>query len=131
MKERRRLLSNKRADIPTIILVLGVFIVCSLTLLSFYFAGIKDSNFFEGVLLVKAVSEAADDIRFYDKLGKDSLGLTGLSQGVEKRNFKLSGKFDEQKKGYVVEGTFNEKKLLGFVEGDQLVHVKYEFPKSD
>jgi len=126
MKERQQLLSNKRADIPTIILVLGVFIVCSLTLLSFYFAGIKDSNFFEGVLLVKAVSEIADDIRFYDKLKKDPLELTGLSKGIKKDNFELIGKFDKQ---YTITGTFNETKLLGFLEGDRLVKVEYEFPR--
>ena len=115
MIKKFNLVSSKRADIPTVILVLGVFIVCSLTLLSFSLANIKDSNFFEGVLLVKAVSEIADDIRFYNKLEKKNpLELAGLSQGkvVEKDNFKLGGKFDKENKGkeYTIIGTFNESK---------------------
>ncbi len=132
MKIKLTLFMNKRADIPTVILVLGVFVVCSLTLLSFYFASDKDSDFFKGVLLIKAVSEIADDVKVYNKLGKtpeEAMNLIGFSEGkiIEKDNFKLTGKFDG--KEYTIIGTFNESKWLGFVEGDQLVEVKYEFSK--
>ena len=123
--------TNKKGDIPTVILVLGVFIVCSLTLLNFYLVGVRDSGFFEGVLLIEAVSEIADDVRFYDELGKDSLELTELSERVERGRFKLKGEkiMKDKKEGYRIVGTFNETKWMGLREGDQLVSVKYEFPK--
>ncbi len=122
---------NKKGDIPTVILVLGVFIVCSLTLLNFYLAAGRDSSFFEGAVLIKTVNEIAEDIRFYTKLGKspeDALKLIELSgEETEKGNFKFSGTNNGGE--YLIVGTLNETKWDGIREGEWLVIVNYKFSK--
>jgi hypothetical protein len=125
--KRRRLLYNKKADISITILVLGVFIICTLTLLNFYISAIKDRGFFEGILLVSKINELAEDIRFYDNLSKDSLELTGLSQGFTEGSFIFNGKSDG--KVYFLEGTFNESYWFGFLGEKRLIHVEYKFQK--
>ena len=44
---------DRRGDIPIIILVLGVLVVCSLALLSFYAANFNVANTFSGIKLVE------------------------------------------------------------------------------
>ena len=121
-----RIQKNKKGDIPITILVIGVFIVCTLTLLNFYFEGFKDTTLFEGVLLIKEVNEFSEDIKFYDNLDRDSLSLTGLSQEFERDDFKFQGKLEEN--NYILEGSLYEKEWLGVFEGKRLVYVKYGFP---
>ena len=129
MVKRLQLFKNKKADISITILVIGVFVVSSLTLLNFYFEGFKDNNFFEGVILIKKVGEFAEDIRFYESLNlkKNSLELTGLSQGIEENGFKFQGKSEGG--FYEIKGTLYEKEFFGLLTGKELVSVEYNFSK--
>lgn len=118
---------NRKADIPITILVIGVFVVSTLTLLNFYFEGFKDNNFFEGVILIKKVSEFSEEIKFYNSLKKNSLEFTGLSQGIEEDGFEFKGNFEEG--FYEIKGTLYEKEFFGVLTGKELVSVEYNFPR--
>jgi len=47
---------NKRANIPIVILVLGIFAVCTLALLSFYSSSIEVENSFNGISEVRELT---------------------------------------------------------------------------
>lgn len=139
MLDRRKLLSNKKGDIPIVILVIGVFAVCTLTLLNFYVKSFKDDNLFEGVILIEKVRELSEDLKFYNNPSlnkKNALELTGLSgEGIEEGNFKFKGEFIPEKRdiggklikkaSYKIEGNLTEDTII--FEGKRLVSVKYNF----
>ncbi len=125
MVRRKKLLYNKKGDLPIVILVIGVFVVCTLTLFNFYFEGFKDENFFKGVILIEKVREFSNDLKFYKKidLEKDALEYSGLLEKIEGDNFKFEGSVDG--KEYKIIGTLFED--LG--KGKKLVFMEYNFPK--
>ena len=124
--QRKRLLYNKKGDLPIVILVIGVFVVCTLTLLNFYFEGFKDNNFFEGVVLVEKVREFSEELKFYDRLKlEDSLELSGLLEKIIDGNFEFEGNLIGR--DYNLTGDLFEKSIWS--EDKQLVRVEYNFPK--
>ena len=129
MNNRLNIIKNKKGDLPITILVIGVFVVCTLALLNFYIETISDKNFFEGVILIEKVRELSENIKFYNRLEKkNSLELTGLSgKGIEKGNFKFEGR--ESEKDYEISGTLFETKYIIF-EGKKIASVEYNFIKS-
>jgi len=60
---------NKRGDIPTMILVIGVFVICTLTLLSFHFVNTKKSNLYICVDAVEKASTYKEQIDYYKSVG--------------------------------------------------------------
>jgi hypothetical protein len=48
--------TSKRGDIPVTILVIGVFVVCTAALISFYGASLRIEDSFEGVSLVEKMN---------------------------------------------------------------------------
>ena len=60
---------NKKGDVPVTILVLGVFIICSLAIASFYIANNKVKKDFYSVDVVKSMSLYKDRIQFYKNTG--------------------------------------------------------------
>lgn len=56
---------NKRGDISTTILVIGVFAICGIALLSFYFSGIDSKESFSRIEIIKNVNLIANEIKFY------------------------------------------------------------------
>ncbi len=56
---------NKRGDVPTAILVLGVFALCALALISFYISGIFVENNFFGPNLVEQMNSNINEYNFY------------------------------------------------------------------
>ena len=62
---------NKRANIPIILLVLGVLAVCSLALLSFYASNFKVSNQFSNVKLVEEMNSQIETNRYEGKSVED------------------------------------------------------------
>jgi len=65
----RKILENKKADIPVMILVIGVIGICSLTLLSFFINGSRVSGYFSGVVKMQELSFEIDKYTFYKNLG--------------------------------------------------------------
>lgn len=60
---------NKKADIPVTILVLGVFVVCSLALASFFLSNIKISKSFDTINLVQEMNSKVSEYDFYKSQG--------------------------------------------------------------
>lgn len=56
---------NKKGDVPTAILVLGVFALCTLALISFYASGIFVKNTFFGPNLVEQMNSNINEYNFY------------------------------------------------------------------
>ncbi len=79
-----KLASNKRGNLPIILLVLGILAVCSLALLSFYFANLKMSNNFSGVALLEELN-AQIEYNSYNELAVEGLRKT---QSIRTFNFK-------------------------------------------
>jgi len=58
-------MKNKHGDIPITILVIGVFLVCSLALLSFYLSGINEKKTAVKLEIMREVNSLTDEIKFY------------------------------------------------------------------
>ena len=59
-------MENKRGDIPTAILVLGAFAVCTLALISFYASSVFVENNFFGLDLVEKMNSQVNEYNFYN-----------------------------------------------------------------
>lgn len=55
---------NKKGDIPVTILVIGVFVICSLALLSFFNSAIKARDFFIGIDLMEKMNSQIEEAKF-------------------------------------------------------------------
>lgn len=124
-KLRLQFRKNRRGDIPTTILVLGVFVICSLALLNFYLVGLNDSNIFEGVVLVGEIVKFSDDIIFYKNFGKNPLEFAEKSRLIKNSDLNIEGELEDG--NYNVTGSLSEKEYL-FFEGKRMVYVEYKFP---
>ncbi len=80
-------MENKKADVPVMILVLGVFALVGMALLSFYVAGLKTGEI-KGVESVEQANSLVDDFYFYENVGysRDKIiqimNLTESSEGI-------------------------------------------------
>ena len=74
-------LKNKKGDVPVMILVLGVFVICTLTLISLYISGDKFKGGFSSIDVLENATSIENQIRFYENIGyssdqiKDILGI--------------------------------------------------------
>lgn len=67
---------NKRGDIPVVILVIGVFAICTLAILSFKFASIKsDRGFSESIEAMQEMNSEIQKYQFYKDVGLDDSEL--------------------------------------------------------
>ena len=60
---------NKKGDIPTLILVIGVFLVCGLAIISFGISFNSTKQSFEILENMVAVNSIAEQARFYENVG--------------------------------------------------------------
>ena len=56
---------NKRGDIPTVVLVIGVFAVSTLALITFYLADFRTSNSFVGLQVMQKLNAQVEEYTFY------------------------------------------------------------------
>ena len=62
-------MKNKKSSVPVTILVIGVFLVCSYALLTFFISDFKISNSFIVVTLVREANIQIDEYLFYKNSG--------------------------------------------------------------
>lgn len=120
---------NKRGDISTTILVVGVFAVCSLALLSFYFSGIDSKETLSRIEIIKKVNSFADEIKFYknpeiNKKPEEIMEIFQMKAGngniiysakKEGENYKITATLYKNK--YIIIGFgFGEKKPVFTIE---------------
>lgn len=69
MRNKIKLISGKKADIPVMILVIGIIAICALTLLSFFITESRMIGFFSGVSNMQELSSGIDKYHFYKNAG--------------------------------------------------------------
>jgi len=72
---------NKKGDVPITILVVGVFALCTLALITFYFAEIKIQNAFSGLNVAENVNSIAEQLNFYKKNNPDEINQIASDNG--------------------------------------------------
>ena len=85
---------DKRGDIPTLILVIGVFFVCAVAIFSFVFFSSSGRQSFSNVLESMAIiNSIADQIRFYENAGLQPESFLGIKK--ENNNYNITSKKTE------------------------------------
>lgn len=114
---------NRRGDISTTILVVGVFAICSLALLSFYFSGIDSEETFSRLEIIKKVNSIADEIRFYKnpEINKNPEEIMEIFQ-PKTSNENLVYSAAKIGDDYKITATLHENKygLIGFGFGERI-----------
>lgn len=64
---------NKRGDIATMVLVIGVFLVCAITILSLAISLTSVNNDFNVLQNMASINSAAEQARFFENAGLDPL----------------------------------------------------------
>ena len=105
---------NKKADISITLLVIGVFAVCTLALISFFYSSVQLRNSFFGLDLVEKITADMDKITF--------------SQKDQLKNLPEI-KFDSNRnKNYIYEEKITTKGLI-YKETIKLFSVSYYLPE--
>ena len=71
---------SKKGDIPTFILVIGVFLVCALTVISLTISFASVEKGFNVLQSMVSVNSIADQIRFYENAGLDPKNLLDIDK---------------------------------------------------
>ncbi len=87
---------NKKANIPVIILVIGVVILCGLAILSFSISSQNTKKAFSDVFIVEEIKIQKEKLNVYGELGE-----TNLVQGEILLKSDVEGKYLEIRKGNV------------------------------
>ena len=110
---------KSKGNLPIVILVIGVFAVCSLALLTFLIADFRTNNSFVGIGIMLQLQEDIDEHAF--------LIQSGVSEGFLDNKYNLT-EIDGPKSFYreeLVGGALFKK---GVSRGDLLFSVKYPVP---
>ncbi|MBT4375995.1 hypothetical protein HOD29_01325 [archaeon] len=99
---------NRKGAVSVVILVIGIFLVCSFALMTFFMSEFKVSNSFVGIELIKEVNLKIDEYNFYQNQGanmeKIKVHLNVSEEGgqdyfyLEKKINKFSFDFKEWKR---------------------------------
>jgi len=111
-------MKNKKGNLPIVLLVLGVFALCSLGLISFLIADFKTNNSFVGIGLMIDLQEQIDEYTF--------LKEQGVGAAVLEERYNLTT-IDGEKKFYLEQregGIFFDKGS----GGDLLFSVEFPVP---
>lgn len=107
---------NKKGDVPITVLVLGVFVICSLALLSFYASSFNVGKSFEGVDLTEKMNSKINEYNFYKSQG---LSDDQIKEILIEEDFEFEGGFFEIE-------TVDEAWLWG--EDEFLFSINYSLP---
>jgi hypothetical protein len=113
----KKIIKNKRGDIPIVILVLGVFFICMMVLGSFYIFQNRMNRTFVGTGVIENATAIGDKYHFYQNTGKFSEQEIDELLGIQT---------DEQGNKYVLVET---KSSPGLFQAEKVVaSVKYYLP---
>ncbi len=100
---------NKRGDISTLILVIGVFLVCAVTIFSFTFFNGSNKEKFAGVVENMAKANfIAEQIKFYENAGQDPLVFLNVIRKNNEYNITLN-EMDGEERLFGVQYMFRTK----------------------
>ncbi len=117
----RKIIINKKGDVPIVILVLGVFLICMMVLGSFYFFQNRMKRVFVGVGVIERAAAVEDKYYFYKNLeiftDEEIEQMLGIQRDEEGNKYVLI----EKKTIHGFLGVFGEEK--------RVVSVKYFLPQ--
>ena len=90
---------NRKGDIPVIILVIGVFVICGLALFSFYNANSNVRDSFVGIKLMDEMNSQIEQSLFD---GQNPTGLYFEKKGNEILDLGQMGKFVYRERGEII-----------------------------
>jgi len=64
-------MKNKRGDLPVVLLVIGVVLICSLALFSFFYSSFYTGQSLVGVSQMEEINSKIDQYNFYKEMGVD------------------------------------------------------------
>lgn len=73
---------NKHGDLPITILVIGVFVVCTLALITFFTFSAKEKNSFVGVKLMQKINYQIENYFLTDSLNGLDIKMNPLGKKV-------------------------------------------------
>ena len=111
-------MKNKKADIPVSILVLGVFVICSLALLSFYSSSFKLRDSFVGLNLMEEMNTNIAEYSFYKSQG---------FQDGQIKSFLENPHFYFQEKSFVINETQTNLQFAWSLKKDDWIKKKLSF----
>ncbi|MEK6898035.1 MAG: hypothetical protein AABX28_01610 [Nanoarchaeota archaeon] len=137
-KQKQGLQFNRKGDISVTILVLGVVVICSLALYSFYSSSIGVKKDFTGLSIIREINSVAEEIRFYKnpeinknpevmeifnkeiiyKVGNSKIIFSGeKNSNAGRESYKITGSYMKPEKDFF---------FFGFGEEEDF-YVEYEF----
>ena len=125
-------MKNNKGDIPITILVIGVFLVCSLALLSFYLSGMDEKKTAISLEMVREVNSLTDEIKFY-KNPEINKNPDALMDAFNKKNSNDNPSYDIINLGgkYKIDATYFENRykflIFSFGEKKTIFSVEYAF----
>ncbi len=93
---------SRKGDIPTLILVIGVFLVCAVAIFSFVFFNSFDRQSFTSSLESMAfVNSVAEQVRFYENIRLDPASFFEIDKGKGYYNITAEKKEGDERMFYV------------------------------
>jgi len=83
---KNKLIRRKKADIPVMILVIGIIAICSLTLLSFFITESRIVGFFSGIKNMQELSSGIDQYQFYKNAGISDENISNKLRIIQDSN---------------------------------------------
>ncbi len=103
---------NNRGDVPTAILVLGTFAVCTLALVSFFASSLFVENTFFGPNLVEKMNSQVNEYKFYSSKNLNSENIKEIILLEENFYINEEGKYFEINKSNEAFWFWEDEKLL-------------------
>ena len=93
---------NNRGDIATMVLVIGVFLVCGVAIFSFVFFNSYDRQSFANSLEIMAsVNSIAEQVRFYENTGMQPEKILNITKQSDFYNSTLEKREGDKRLFYV------------------------------
>ena len=117
MTLNKKLIKNKKADVPIIILVLGVFAVCGMVLLSFNISRNNSEEKFASLNLIGKVNSYAEEHNFYKNLeiaqNPEEIMDIFNNPAVSGKGLKVLYESDIKGESIIIRGFYNDINILG------------------
>ncbi|MEX2017198.1 MAG: hypothetical protein WD876_01885 [Candidatus Pacearchaeota archaeon] len=93
---------SRKGDIATMILVIGIFLVCAVALFSFvFFSGADRQSFSDALGTMAKVNLIAEQARFYENAGIQPESMLDLTREGNYYNITVERKDDDKRKIYI------------------------------
>ncbi|HLC87267.1 MAG TPA: hypothetical protein VJH65_03280 [Candidatus Nanoarchaeia archaeon] len=131
MMLNKKLIKYKKADVPIIILVLGVFAVCGLVLLSFSISRNNSEEKFAALNLIGRVNSYAEEYNFYKnpEIAQNPEEIMGIFNNptVKGSSLKISYEADIEAEEVIIRGVYKDTDF--FADGKNIMIIERRIKK--